>query len=498
MKPKCGLCGKRSRILCPTLSRNICSLCCAAKRGTEIECASECTRYPLGPGNYDLFLELDRKLSTRISRRLAEEIPGDSFRRTLRRFAKPHGGSKEAMRIVGEQAVFYYLLTYHDPQGLRIADKWAADGFPGLGHDERHLMACYQNACGALVEVQRIVEPMCLECQDHFSGKRFSVFDRSLTRQASRFIRFLCYAAHLPHYGKLLACTAIPALNRMEYADALGEAHREYQAQHPGSTMNDYLTAEFPAAYELLFSLIEKREQAVRESDLRECVSLYRMECPPEEVMAVLDARPDFERAPQADCRAMSPSATAGYDWLALGESACYRERETVSGGIVFDVHDNRRMVRHLASLAIEGETLRLTAISGSRHEFCKDLLDRCFGPKLILSRERVVDTAKQVMDREAPAHEAHAPSAPLDQDPGQRGALEAAFRRFYERFLDDRVPALDHMTPRQAATDPDMRPRLVELMKQHVYGAEARRMEQNLDCSIDWVLRELGLDELL
>jgi len=33
-------------------------------------------------------------------------------------------------------------------------------------------------------------------------------------------------------------------------------------------------------------------------------------------------------------------------------------------------------------------------------------------------------------------------------------------------KWVDNSIPALDGMTPRQAAADPTMRPRLVELLK--------------------------------
>ena len=159
-------------------------------------------------------------------------------------------------------------------------------------------------------------------------------------------------------------------------------------------------------------------------------------------------------------------------------------------------------MVRSLATLAIEGDILRLTAISSSRHEFCKSLLERYFESKLVLRRERVVDLVKQVMDRDDPPYEVHATAGTAGRElpsaEDQRGAAEAVFHRFYKQFLDDQIPVLDHMTPRQAAADPAMRPRLIELMKQHVYGAETRRREQNLDYRLDGVLRELGLEELL
>jgi len=52
-------------------------------------------------------------------------------------------------------------------------------------------------------------------------------------------------------------------------------------------------------------------------------------------------------------------------------------------------------------------------------------------------------------------------------------------------------------MTPKQAAADPEMRPMLIELMKDHLNELEKMRKDRDITISIDWVLDELGLEEL-
>jgi hypothetical protein len=74
---------------------------------------------------------------------------------------------------------------------------------------------------------------------------------------------------------------------------------------------------------------------------------------------------------------------------------------------------------------------------------------------------------------------------------------MEEFFRQHYTKFLDDAIPALKGLSPRQAATDLLMRPRLVELMKEHIHGIEAQSKNQGIRISLDWVLEELSLMEL-
>lgn len=46
-------------------------------------------------------------------------------------------------------------------------------------------------------------------------------------------------------------------------------------------------------------------------------------------------------------------------------------------------------------------------------------------------------------------------------------------------------------------AIEKDMRPKLIELMKQHLKGIERQNKDRGLDLNIDWVLDELLLLEL-
>jgi len=65
-------------------------------------------------------------------------------------------------------------------------------------------------------------------------------------------------------------------------------------------------------------------------------------------------------------------------------------------------------------------------------------------------------------------------------------------------KFLDDNVPALDGHTPRQAAVDSLLRPKLVRLIKERIRGTDKRNLETGRNDDINWMVRELKLDEIL
>jgi hypothetical protein len=64
--------------------------------------------------------------------------------------------------------------------------------------------------------------------------------------------------------------------------------------------------------------------------------------------------------------------------------------------------------------------------------------------------------------------------------------------------WLDQPVEALDGLSPRAAASRPALRPKLIRLMKSRVRGCDERNLQTGSTHDVNWMLRELGLDEIL
>jgi len=94
---------------------------------------------------------------------------------------------------------------------------------------------------------------------------------------------------------------------------------------------------------------------------------------------------------------------------------------------------------------------------------------------------------------------ERHPPPSQKEIPPEIEAELMKNFYRDkYIKFPDEEVPALNGLTPRQAAADPESRPLLLELMKEHLNGIESMNRKKGFDINIDFALRELGLEELI
>ena len=147
-----------------------------------------------------------------------------------------------------------------------------------------------------------------------------------------------------------------------------------------------------------------------------------------------------------------------------------------------------------------------MEVFSKQKYTFAKKMVEKFFGDNLQFQKEAVVDLAKQEAARIEDNYEDYVQGLISEKENGSREdippeiareLLQKAHKRHYTIFIDDKIPALDNMTPRAAAIDPQMRPKLIELMKQHLKGIEKENKDRGLDLNIDWVLDELLLGEL-
>jgi hypothetical protein len=83
-----------------------------------------------------------------------------------------------------------------------------------------------------------------------------------------------------------------------------------------------------------------------------------------------------------------------------------------------------------------------------------------------------------------------------VPDDPDEAGAaMMAAQDRL---FLGQPVPTLDGRTPREAAGDPLLRPKLIRMLKNRVRAHDEQNLRTGRTDDINWMLRELGADEIL
>ena len=192
----------------------------------------------------------------------------------------------------------------------------------------------------------------------------------------------------------------------------------------------------------------------------------------PEELVELLSARfapptlQNTEGEPLMECVArLTISDRAGL--LDALDAAYEREdRQPDTGAedvrwVEFVTTDGMERVR--ASLELSGETLRVETNSEAR-------MDRVLATLLALRPNLVVEEDVRTSIADALAREPRGSGAMeppgLDQnDPEVRAMLDEVVATFERNWLDQSIPALAGLTPREAALDPTRRPELIRLL---------------------------------
>jgi hypothetical protein len=156
----------------------------------------------------------------------------------------------------------------------------------------------------------------------------------------------------------------------------------------------------------------------------------------------------------------------------------------------------------------------RLEAMGGARMAQLRERFEAALGERAHFTGERIDDLAARMASEEPGYDRSLVPASllqhvsrivtvtsrvPAGSAPASRAELLAKVRRDADqRFLDEPVPALQHKTPREAALDPALRPSLIRLMKSRVRATDAQNLRTGGREDINWMVRELGLTEIL
>jgi hypothetical protein len=183
------------------------------------------------------------------------------------------------------------------------------------------------------------------------------------------------------------------------------------------------------------------------------------------------------------------------FDWLTLGiEQALskihmpYSENGIVITTHQLDVHCKQMGIEVIGTFHVDKYLARLETRSSELAEFARDHFVSVFGQMLTFKRiikkdmEKVLKKEEKT-DQTNPAEEVN----PLIQD--------VAMNELYMGLLDKKVPALNHMTPREARNDPQMLPLVISWLKEIENREEKRKRQGERHYSVDKLKKELNID---
>lgn len=162
----------------------------------------------------------------------------------------------------------------------------------------------------------------------------------------------------------------------------------------------------------------------------------------------------------------------------------CYQRSDDDPPGWIDVVDDDPQRVR--ATLSLDGDTLVVETISENRMDGVLAVL-RDIDPDL----QVIEDTRTPAGDLMGSAtSENPPPAAPEPDDPELLAYMEQMIADYEQRWLDESIPALSGLTPREAAADPTRRDDLIRLLDTFPAGAAAGH-----GMNADRLRAALGLD---
>ena len=491
--------GSGAKRMCPALGGSICSRCCGSQRNSAIQCTAECPNNPFGVNNYDEWLKLDGSWGEKCFGYVLEHYGyynEHSLKKELGKYKLTEGGVTEDV-FEDAAPLFMHAKLFWEPfkDDMCLADCWERNDWKGLNNDECAMMAFKRTTRPVILEIQEKIndtEMLCVDLLDP-SKKPFSVFDRSIAARYSRFSRSVNLVCRFPHYYR-----AGPSGIELQHelTDPFLEELEAISADL-GISIRDYLSGHFVEACRRVHRMgLKRRDLMIDSLDINEWTAVYKLNIAQNEVAKVLSIKPEFE---------LEESKIQGvmeYSWLRRGES---KKIEKKIPGLL-QHGDESFGVGGLGRLRLLEDTLEVIVLGSEKYRFARKTLDKYLGACITFISETEKDLKKELHGRLEDRTEPRLESRMAGEMKGeneippevQAQVMSQFHEQHYRQFIDSPFPMLENKTPRQAAKIKKLRPKLLDLMKLHIQGIEKQNRENPfLSLDIDWLLDELGVEEL-
>ena len=478
--------------LCPALGREIANSECGENRHSLYACPAACLHNPFAFPNYTALLSSEDTLDQQTMKWMFEEARDRAgLERGLQRSMRAESGHSTHAYVT------WNLFFRRDERGLTCAQRWSRAKFQGLKNDGRIFLQGKMQVRVILLEVHRIIDGQCVEGVDLLAPEAppMVIVDRSFAARASRFTSVLGWAYPLPHFWRLSGTAIFMAgFEEFETVEVITEMVRHLGGPTDIEPLRLWLAENFVRVDDALTATAKERRRLMLASvDAQVGVALYALKAPFAECRSALDAEPEVDRDEPTE-EERSEGFAEARDW--------FDDKSPATAG------------RKLLGRILLGQTFwRLEATGATRLATLRKRFEKRLGKRVRFDRERRDDVGSR-MTMEMPKADPALVPPKLLQKPTQvefstsrvslttplrsKAEIEAHFMREYLRdYVDRAVPALDGKTPRQAASDPSLRKKLVRLLKPMVRRLDEANLRTGRTDDINWLLRELKLGEI-
>ncbi len=479
---------------CPVVGQAITNAECGENRGSKYACPADCQHSLLASANYSHLLELEEAVDRASMERLKHDSPDvAALTRDIDRAARSH--CPHALHAL----IVWRLFQEKDANGRTTAERWEQAGLPGLKNDGRVLFRAKMRSRVVLIEVRRVIDAEQVEVVDLLESepRPMVVRDRGLASSAARFSCGLTWCYALPHYHRMTgSATMVQEVGSHDPRVVVEEIVRHLGGSTEEASMRRWLAEHYVRFSDsLMATALERQRMMLAGIDAKFGKVVYELKRPYAECCAMLDAEANVDTDNLEEGERREGFADARI-WLENGQAAEGRAQQLLGRILLGQSH------------------WRIKAMGAEKTAELRKRFEQLLGDRVRFQGERLDDLAKSMAEKQPQFDLALVPPRLLENPTSLklsssrvRKSNEAATpeeaelavgREFNLQFLDAQVPALDNLTPRQAAKDPKLRPTLISLMKARVRQCDERNLETGDSEDINWMLRDLGLDEII
>lgn len=480
---------------CLVAGRTLTAAECASGRHSQYACPESCPFNPFSPANYQLYLQTETGVEDKFTKWLIQAAPDRAqFESNL-------------LRKLGTSPnpEFYNYLVWKgfyetNAVGETRLDQWAKAGYSGLKNDEKVIIRALGQMRVALLEAHHVMDDLRVQVVDLLDPEQrpMIIADRSFAARAVRFTVLMGYVLELPHFCRIFGVgQQLPPLEPFTTEEALAQiiAHLGGPAEAPARRR--WMAEHYARLGDAFYAVAQARHRATIEN-LDACFgkAIYELRQPLAECRAVLDVVPEIADDP-IGAQERNEGFSEGRVWFAKPGDAPVTVPHSVRGRIL-----------------LGHKFWRVEAMGGARLDQLRQDFERLMGERVRFSAERRDNLGARLLAEE-PAYDTRLVPPSLLAKPRQfllsssrvpitkpnlppEQALQDHMATMARDFLDNSVPALEGKTPRAAAADPVLRPKLVSLLKCRIRDQDERNLQEGTQTDLNWMLEELGLQEIL
>ena len=483
--------------MCLAVGHDITSAECGENRNSRYTCPDDCAFNPLASANYLSYLEQETRMYEQCMLWLKSHAENQAdFRSCMQKVLECENPANVSIGLV------HQMFIKREASGQTAADRWIRAENSAMSNDKRVLVRGMQQVHVMLLEARRVLDHQRTELVDTLTPgqKPVVIVDRALASSAVRFGTYLSVGYPLTHHWRLCGgAISIPTLGQCEPLEVVTSIVRHLGGPADTEAMKPWITQHFMKFEAALSATFYARRQKMFASmDAKFGKAAYNLQAPLDHCRSALDKIPGL-----------------------LSEPLSHADRDEGIFEARVWIDDENKQNQFKASISVLGRILlsrtqvRLEATGAGRLALLRKQFESHMGYLVSFAWERFEDAGAQMQLNDPSFDPALVPPRLLENieqllfttslvrssspEIGDKAKFKEGFRANQEReFLDEKIPALDNRTPREAARDSALRPKLVSLMKARIQAIDEENMHHGSNLDINGLLRELGLDEII